>query len=85
MVCLTRTSRYRSKRRSWLVPLLPTVLVFASRPSVVKDWDVHDPRHVVMRYLAVKAGHCFKGVFGCQVSRFHYGWGISDAWDSDYG
>jgi hypothetical protein len=26
MVCLTRTSRYRSKRRSWLVPLLPTVL-----------------------------------------------------------
>ncbi len=24
MVCLTRTSRYRSKRRSWLVPLLPT-------------------------------------------------------------
>ncbi len=25
MMCLTRTSRYRSKRRSWLVPLLPTV------------------------------------------------------------
>ncbi len=25
VVCLTRTSRYRSKRRSWLVPLLPTV------------------------------------------------------------
>jgi hypothetical protein len=24
VVCLTRTSRYRSKRRSWLVPLLPT-------------------------------------------------------------
>ena len=25
VVCLTRTSRYRSKRRSWLVPLLPTM------------------------------------------------------------
>ncbi len=25
MVCLSRTSRYRSKRRSWLVPLLPTL------------------------------------------------------------
>jgi hypothetical protein len=25
VVCLTRTSRYRSKRRSWLAPLLPTV------------------------------------------------------------
>ncbi len=24
VVCLTRTSRYRSKRRSWLVHLLPT-------------------------------------------------------------
>ena len=24
MVCLSRTLRYRSKRRSWLVPLLPT-------------------------------------------------------------
>ncbi len=24
MVCLTRTSRYRSTGRSWLVPLLPT-------------------------------------------------------------
>jgi hypothetical protein len=24
VVCLTRTSRYRSKRRSWSVPLLPT-------------------------------------------------------------
>ncbi len=24
VVCLTRMSRYRSKRRSWLVPLLPT-------------------------------------------------------------
>ncbi len=24
MVCLIRTSRYRSKRQSWLVPLLPT-------------------------------------------------------------
>ncbi len=32
MVCLTRTSRYRSKRRSWLVPLLPTnARVFALR------------------------------------------------------
>ncbi len=27
MVCLTKTSRYRSKRRSWLVPLLPTVIL----------------------------------------------------------
>jgi hypothetical protein len=26
VVCLTRTSRYRSKRRSWLVPLLPTAI-----------------------------------------------------------
>ncbi len=25
MVCLTRTSRYHSKRQSWLVPLLPTL------------------------------------------------------------
>ncbi len=27
VVCLTRTSRYRSKRRSWLVPLLPTFIL----------------------------------------------------------
>jgi hypothetical protein len=27
VVCLTRTSRYLSKRRSWLVPLLPTIIV----------------------------------------------------------
>jgi hypothetical protein len=27
VVCLTRTSRYRSKRRSWLVPLLPTLIL----------------------------------------------------------
>ncbi len=27
MVCLTRTSRYLSKRRSWLVPLLPTFIL----------------------------------------------------------
>jgi hypothetical protein len=26
VVCLTRTSRYRSTRRSWLVPLLPTLI-----------------------------------------------------------
>ncbi len=37
MVCLARTSRYRSKRRSWLVPLLPTVILsclLASRMNV---------------------------------------------------
>ncbi len=37
MVCLTRTSRYRSKRRSWLVPLLPTFILswlLASRTNV---------------------------------------------------
>jgi hypothetical protein len=27
VVCLTRTSKYRSKRRSWLVPLLPTFIL----------------------------------------------------------
>ncbi len=27
VVCLTRTSRYCSKRRSWLVPLLPTFIL----------------------------------------------------------
>ncbi len=27
VVCLTRTSRYPSKRRSWLVPLLPTFIL----------------------------------------------------------
>ncbi len=27
VVCLTRTSRYRSKRRSWLVPLLQTAFL----------------------------------------------------------
>ncbi len=27
VVCLTRTSRYRSKRWSWLVPLLPTFIL----------------------------------------------------------
>ena len=27
VVCLSRTSRYRSKRRSWLVPLLPTFIL----------------------------------------------------------
>ncbi len=26
-MCLTRTSRYRSKRQSWLVPLLPTEMM----------------------------------------------------------
>ncbi len=40
VVCLTRTSRYRSKRRSWLVPLLPTFILscLLTSQTNVKDF-----------------------------------------------
>ncbi len=46
-------------RRQWHISLWRTgtwLCLCLSRPSVVKDWDGHDPRHIVTRYLAVKAG-----------------------------
>ena len=40
MVCLTRTSRYRSKRWSWLVPLLPTPAQITEGKKLVEPIEV---------------------------------------------
>ncbi len=57
MVCLTRTSRYRSKRRSWLVPLIPTVLlgVEANRQ------DMGNPQYHSMQCRNNASGLWYRG------------------------
>ncbi len=49
MVCLSRTSRYRSKRQSWLVPLLPTYLGYV----LTRD-DIKPQSNKVQAILAIK-------------------------------
>jgi hypothetical protein len=49
VVCLSRTSRYRSKRQSWLVPLLPTYLGYV----LTRD-DIKPQSNKVQAILAIK-------------------------------